>query len=506
MLKIYLENIQSEKWREYVNRIPMLKVGVEVLEKLSRYGDAYIVGGSVRDIIRGAEDNIKDIDIATNVPMEVTEKLFKTHDIGKNKDFGIVVIEYKGFDFEVANFRSDGTYSDGRRPESVKIEMSFKEDAKRRDFTINAMAIDSKGNIIDYFDGIKAIQNKILKTVGDPKQRFKEDYLRMLRSFRFASRLGFKIEDKTLNAIKRNAHNITKISQERILKELIKMAQQSGDKFADALIQMNDAGILQYILPEIVQMDAYEHDIQNHPEGAKVRKILKEELGPEEDYDPKNPEHNDPTKYIIVKTGNVLDHTFAALRSNNVADPIINLAILFHDIGKIITRTYDENGRVRYLSHAKEGIKLIELIASRLKMDNDTKDALIFTSENHMKIHNLLNMSNYKIFELIKNKHWDVLYNVALVDAKARGDLFSKQDWDKIVNKIEEITKIYADKDFQSSLRKIVNGELIMRLKNLKPGPNVGKIINQTIEWILNNNININNIEKIKKYIIDIKI
>lgn len=165
--------------------------------------------------------------------------------------------------------------SSGRKPTSVKIEMSFKEDAKRRDFTINAMAIDSKGNIIDYFDGIKAIQNKILKTVGDPKQRFKEDYLRMLRSFRFASRLGFKIEDKTLNAIKRNAHNITKISQERILKELIKMAQQSGDKFADALIQMNDAGILQYILPEIVQMDAYEHDIQNHPEGAKVRKILK---------------------------------------------------------------------------------------------------------------------------------------------------------------------------------------------------------------------------------------
>lgn len=230
------------------------------------------------------------------------------------------------------------------------------------------------------------------------------------------------------------------------------------------------------------------------------------DLGPEEDYDPTNPEHNDPTKYVVVKSGNVYQHTLAALRANGVVDPIINLAILFHDIGKIITRTYDENGRVRYLSHAKEGIKLIELIASRLKMDNDAKDALIFAAENHMKMHDLLNMSNYKIFELIKNKHWDVLYNVALADAKARGDLFSKQDWDKIVNKIEEITKIYADKDFQSSLRKIVNGELIMRLKNLKPGPNVGKIINQTVEWILNNNININNIEKIKKYIIDIKI
>jgi hypothetical protein len=230
------------------------------------------------------------------------------------------------------------------------------------------------------------------------------------------------------------------------------------------------------------------------------------DLGPEEDYDPTNPEHNDPTKYVVVKSGNVYQHTLAALRANGVVDPIINLAILFHDIGKIITRTYDENGRVRYLSHAKEGIKLIELIASRLKMDNDAKDALIFAAENHMKMHDLLNMSNYKIFELIKNKHWDVLYNVALADAKARGNLFSKQDWNKIVNKIEEITKIYANKDFQSSLRKIVNGELIMRLKNLKPGPNVGKIINQTVEWILNNNININNIEKIKKYIIDIKI
>jgi len=465
MFKNYLEDITSfAEWNTYVNRIPMLKIGVEILKKLEKYGDAYIVGGAVRDIVIGNKEP-DDIDIATNVPIKKIEELFESHDIGKNKDFGIVVITYKGFTYEIANFRRDGTYSDGRHPESVEIVMSFEDDAARRDFTINAMAIDSNGNVIDYFDGMNAIQNKVLKTVGDPEQRFKEDYLRMMRMARFASRLNYTIDKDSIEAVKKLANNITNVSSERILQEILKAAEQSGDRFAQYIEILYEANLLKYILPEIVNLKDMEHSLDVHPEGP-----------------------------------NVYDHVISAIRANDIATPIVNLAILLHDIGKLTTKTYVD-GRAKYLGHAQAGISLIEEIASRLKMDNETKDALIFACENHMKLHDFLNMSNAKIFSLIKNKHWNVLYNVALADQKARGDLFSKQEWDKIIKKIEEVTLKYANTDFSNNLKKIVNGELVMKLKNLKPGPEVGKTINKTIDWILNNNIDINDINKINDYI-----
>lgn len=223
-------------------------------------------------------------------------------------------------------------------------------------------------------------------------------------------------------------------------------------------------------------------------------------LGPEEDYDPKNPEHNDPTKYVLINNG-VWGHVLAALRSSNLADPIINLGILLHDIGKLRTRSYGDNGKVKYLGHAKAGISMIEKIAERLRMDSDSKDALIFACENHMKIHDLLKMSNAKISALIKNKHWNVLYNVALADSKARGNLFSQADWDKTVDKIEDVTLKYANKDFEKNLKKVINGQLVMQIKNIKPGPEIGSIIKQTMDWILNNNIDIADTKKIENFI-----
>jgi tRNA nucleotidyltransferase (CCA-adding enzyme) len=164
--------------------------------------------------------------------------------------------------------------STGRRPSKIEVGVDFKTDAERRDFTINAMGIDSKGNIIDHFDGTKDIQNQILKTVGDPKQRFSEDYLRMLRLARFASRLGFAIEPKTAQATKELAHNIQNIPAERIMKEVLKMAEQTGDRFAQSILLLDELGMLKYIFPEIVKMKEFKHSVATHPEGAYVRKIL----------------------------------------------------------------------------------------------------------------------------------------------------------------------------------------------------------------------------------------
>lgn len=265
---------QFERWKYYVSSIPMLKAAVKVLTRIESKGfQAYIVGGCVRDLVMGLP--MKDIDIATNCPIDILENMFRVYDIGKSKDFGIITTKVDGFDFEVAQYRSDGKYLDGRRPESIEIVMDFKTDASRRDFRFNALAIDKKGNIIDYFDGQGDIKNKIIRTVGNPKDRFQEDFLRMMRASRFAARFGFDIEPETKQAIKDLRFNIQKLAPERIKDEIFKAATQTGDKFAKYLVELDDVGILDIILPEITKLKTLVHPIKYHPEGAYVRKILK---------------------------------------------------------------------------------------------------------------------------------------------------------------------------------------------------------------------------------------
>ena len=211
-LKHYLTEArqQLKDWQSYIRRNKELQAAVSILNKINKAKyKAYIVGGSVRDIILG---NLKphDVDIATNMPIEKLTKLYKTYDIGKSRDFGIVVVKEGGHDFEVAQFRTDGKYADGRRPDSVQVTGSFEVDAGRRDFTINAMGLNAKGDIIDYFDGRRDIKNKVLKTVGDPLKRFGEDYLRMMRLARFSSKLDFDI-DPRLRKQYRNFLRISKV-------------------------------------------------------------------------------------------------------------------------------------------------------------------------------------------------------------------------------------------------------------------------------------------------------
>jgi len=468
LTEMSMEQYQYKGWYDYVNRIPMLKSAVEVLKILDKHGKTFIVGGSVRDLVIG-EKEPHDIDIATSVSINRIEELFKVHDIGKSKTFGIVAINHNGYTFEIANFRADGEYLDGRRPESVQIGVSFEEDAARRDFTFNSMGIDSEGNIIDYFDGHKDIKNKILRTVGDPQQRFSEDYLRLMRASRFASRLGFNIEDKTKQAMKDNAHNITKIAPERIAQELTKMASESGEKFARAIQELDDAGILQHILPEITALKGLEHPKIHHPEG------------------------------------DVWQHTLAALKTNKVADPIVNLSILMHDIGKKPAQFYKDN-KVKYYGHAEKGIALVNQIADRLKLDNATRESIIFATLNHMKMYDLLKMSNAKIYKLITDKNWKVLYYVALADSQSRGSLFDEKEWQKLVDKVEELLERYSgNENKQNDVVKLVNGKLVMDILGIKGSPKVGEVIRKTIDFIINSNVDIKDVNKIKEFILSQK-
>ncbi len=458
---------QLKDWQSYIRRNKELQAAVSVLQRINKAKyKAYIVGGSVRDIILG---NLKphDVDIATNMPMEELGKMYKTYNIGKSKDFGIVVVKQGGFDFEVAQFRQDGTYLDGRRPESVQVTGKFKEDVERRDFTINAMGINAKGEIVDYFDGKRDIKDKILKTVGDPYKRFGEDYLRMMRLARFASKLDFEVDPKTKKAAQKLSHNIADLPPERIKDELMKSASQSGDKFAKYIEMLGDLKLLKYILPEIVNLKWYKENLHHHPETRG-------------------------------QGGTVYSHVMAALKASDTADPIKNLAILLHDVGKGVTLSHDQ-GLPKYLGHARASIELVDAIADRLKMSNKERESLIFAVGNHMKFHKILDMKPSKIAKLVSDDNWDVLVAVGKADEYARGYMFKHAgEFEKIVDKAVKVKEKFGAKQVNKQV-KLVDGKDVMRLTGLKPGPEVGKVITMTTAWIMDNNIE--DKEEIENYI-----
>lgn len=442
------DELEKSRWKEYLSNNEMLSGGVDIIKQISDEGyKAFLVGGAVRDIILGK--NPHDIDIATNMPIEELQKTFpKNYDIGKSKDFGIFVVKHKGHDYEVAQFRKDGSYeATGRKPESIEIVQDFKTDAGRRDFTINAMAIDKDGNIIDYFDGKKDIKDKLIKTVGNPNDRFKEDNLRMLRAIRFSSKLGYDIHPETKEAIKTNKEGIKKISSERIREELMKMANQTGDKFAEAIKTLDEVGILKIILPEIVKMKEFEHGKQ-HPEGG------------------------------------VWEHTLEALKQNKVINPIINLSILLHDVGKIKAVWNNEKGKMDYYKHPEEGLELVDTIAERLKLSNNEKESIKFVVANHMKFHDVLGMKTSKILKLVKDKNYEILRASAYADAASRLHLFDKENWEKTLEKIAEIEEKWGKK-----VGNLISGERVMKLTGLKPSKKIGEIINKVTEYILQNDI-----------------
>lgn len=446
-----------KQWKKYLRDNKELATAVRVLQQINKAGyKAYIVGGSVRDIVLG-QLKPHDIDIATNAPIDVLEKMFKTYDIGKSKDFGIVVVRAGSFSFEIAQFRTDGKYKDGRRPESVTITGSFEQDAARRDFTINAMALNADGEIIDYFDGKKDIKNKVLRTVGDPRERFGEDYLRMLRAPRFASKLGLDIEKGTEKAVQKLSTNIKDLAPERIKDELMKAASQSGDKFAEYIKILDKLKLLQIILPEVTNLKWYKENLGHHPETRG-------------------------------QGGTVYSHVISALKKSNTADPIKNLAILLHDIGKGVTFS-QKNGLPKYLGHAHESVTLVNNIADRLKMSNKERDALIFAVGNHMKFHKILDMKASKIAKLVSDDNWDVLVAVARADEFSRGETFMYAgEFEKIVDKAIKIKEKYGMQIVNKQL-KLVDGNHVMNLTGLKPGKKIGDIIRKTTEWIMDNGI-----------------
>lgn len=232
--------------------------GVELCKQINRHGyEAYIVGGCVRDIVlwhksgEVEDPKVHDVDIATNMPIK---ELYNTFRCASNNGeaHGTILVLFEGETFEVTQFRTDGDYTDGRHPDSVKFTKSFKDDTARRDFTFNAMGIDADGNLIDYHGGEKDLDSGILRTVGNATERFSEDALRIIRAIRFAARFGLKIDNDTLEGIEYVKGNLSKIAKERIGSELIKTAEYGAKAFANVIKLINETGINEIIDPESV--------------------------------------------------------------------------------------------------------------------------------------------------------------------------------------------------------------------------------------------------------------
>lgn len=227
-------------------------------------------------------------------------------------------------------------------------------------------------------------------------------------------------------------------------------------------------------------------------------KIKPKKLGKPEPYDPNNPDHNDPNKYVFYPSKGVYTHTIEALKKSDSADPIKNLAILLHDIGKGVTLTH-EKGLPRYLGHAKKSVELVNSIADRLKMSNKEKDALVFAVGNHMKFHKILDMRPAKVAKLVNDDNWDVLVAVGRADEFSRGEVFKHAgEFEKIVDKAIKIKDKYGTKEVGKRI-KLVDGKHVMAITGMKPSPKLGEVIRKTTEWIMDNDIS--DPEKIDDYI-----
>ncbi|MBI5442332.1 MAG: CCA tRNA nucleotidyltransferase [Deltaproteobacteria bacterium] len=429
---------------------PQLAAALDILRAIESAGyTALIVGGAVRDRVMGRPAG--DLDLATNMPISELATLFRVHDIGKSKDFGIVAVPHGGYGFEVAQFRGQTRFGDDGRPCGMDEGATFAEDAARRDFTMNAMALDARGAVQDPFGGREDIARKLVRAVGDPAERMAEDPLRALRAVRLAARFGFSIDVATRAAAAGVAPRVSALAPERLAEELLKMAALPGPSFARAVRCMDELGLLGHVLPEVQALKGLPHDPKWHPEG------------------------------------DVYAHTLAALEANSAPDPEVNLAVLLHDVGKAATHQ-ERDGIPTYHGHDRAGVEIIEKLGTRLKLSGDLVRKLSFASAEHMKAAALEEMRPSKVVRLVADPNWTLLKNVTRCDQAARGDPVSVAELDRLLSRAEATAARWVETE-GAKARPVITGARVMELTGLSPGPKVGDLLRRVSEWAIDNGV-----------------
>jgi len=408
---------------------PMEKTAQGIVGSLRAAGHvAYYAGGSVRDLLRGQVP--KDIDVATDARPETVQKIFpRTYAVGAH--FGVIVVLESGFQFEVATFRSDGAYLDGRRPTEVHFATA-EEDAARRDFTINGMFFDPEANeVIDFVGGRADLKAGVIRAIGDPAQRFAEDRLRLLRAIRFATVLEFEIQAATWEAAVAHADAITEISAERIREELIRIFLSPHRVRGWDLLEAS--GLMKKILPEVEAMKGCEQPPQFHPEGDVFRH----------------------TRIMLE------------LLPKEVSLPLV-FSVLFHDIGKPPTSLVDGEGRIRFNGHDRIGAEMTEGVMERLRFSRAEIDATVEAVRQHMVFKDVPNMRVAKLKRFMARPTFEDELELHRVDCASSHGLMDNYDF--LRQKKEE----FASEPIIPP--PLVRGEDLIAL-GLKPGPRFGEIL-----------------------------
>ena len=406
-------------------------IAISILRTLHAAGhEAWLVGGCVRDELRGAVP--KDFDIATDARPEQVEAIFpKT--IGVGKSFGVMLVLEGGEQFEVATFRAESGYTDGRRPDSVTFG-DAEADALRRDFTINGLFLNPVTNELrDWVGGEADLKAGVLRTIGDPAKRFGEDHLRLLRAVRFAAQLDFQIEPATFAAVQQHAENINRVSAERIRDELLKLFRPPHA--ARGLDLLRDSGLLAHVLPEMMLTIGCEQSPEYHPEG-------------------------DVYKHIRL----MLDKMPAD------APAELPWTILLHDIAKPATASVGEDGRIHNYGHDKLGAEMAEVILVRLKFPRKQIDEIVFTVREHMHLAVAPKMRKAKLRRMLLRPTFELeleQHRIDCLGSHAKLDIYNFLRAEQAA--LEEMPAL---------IKPLVTGRDLIEL-GIKPGPPMGKLLNE---------------------------
>lgn len=414
-----------------------------ILHTLEEAGyEAYVVGGCVRDSILGRSPD--DWDITTSAKPEEVKALFRrTVDTGLIHGTVTVMLDKEGF--EVTTYRVDGEYEDGRHPKEVSFTANLEEDLKRRDFTMNAMAYNPKRGLVDLFGGVQDMENRIVRCVGNPMERFTEDALRILRAVRFSAQLGFSIEGETLKAISALAPNLKYVSAERIQVELLKLLVSPHP---DYLRTAYEAGITKEILPEFDRCMETEQNTPHHC-------------------------------YTVG------EHTLQSLL-NIRADKVLRLTMLLHDFGKPSVKRTDENGRDHFKTHGPEGEKMAVSILRRLKMDNDT----IRKVRSLIKWHDFRPkgdaVSVRKAISMIGEELFPLYLEVQRADILAQS-LYKREEKLKRLSSVKALYKEIMDRGECISLKTMALTGRDLIDAGYTPGKGLGEILERLLAHVLEN-------------------
>lgn len=366
-----------------INQNPAGAAALTVLRELHQAGhEAWLVGGGVRDLLLGRDP--KDFDIATEVRPEALVSIFPGSNMVGAR-FGVFIVRRNNHHVEVATFREEGEYQDRRRPDMVRFS-TLENDARRRDFTVNALYYNpASGELRDLSGGVEDIRGRTLRTVGNPEQRFREDSLRVLRGLRFAANLGFEIEPSTWSAIKIAAPQLQQLSAERIRDELL--GGLSGGNAGRFLQLLDDSGALEMVVPEVSLLNGCAQPPEFHPEGD-----------------------------VFAHTKLLLEHMPAGV------SPELAMAVLLHDIAKPATQTFED--RIRFNGHDKLGAVMAEEITRRLRFSNSQIEKVSSMIRRHMQFINLPNMRKAKLKRFLSEPTIDDELELHRLDCLAsHGDL-----------------------------------------------------------------------------------